>query len=54
MGKAPGMGGIKIQMLKIYGEEESIDSQMSVFQAVWKVGRMPEGWTVAVTVLLYN
>lgn len=47
LGKAPGMDGIRAEILK-YGGEEIVDILKRVCQAAWKVGRVPECWTLAV------
>lgn len=53
LGKVPGMDGMIVEVLK-YGGAEMIDILKRVCQAPWKVGKVPEGWTVAVTVPLYK
>lgn len=51
MGKAPGIDGIRAEMIK-YGGEEMMDRLMRVCQTAWETGRVPEEWTMAIIVPL--
>ena len=53
LGKAPGVDGIRSEMLK-YGGEVMIDILWRVCKVAWEIGEVPVEWTMAVIVPLYK